>query len=395
MQGKPASCGCLPTGSSTVFIEGVGAVRSGLDCATGLITGGVGCVKVEGWPISVKDDPIASHLKGRHKSGPKTANGSRTVLVGNGAAKSGKNVDLDTLLGGPGGDGVYEVAYAVDPYKPLIDRLNRLRKKYNRRPLSAEEIRTIRGAKGAYLTQLENTISAMEQADLERVKTGHASGFAYMSRVTRSAAILANKYGSPDVPRGALFVGLIDSSFACHRLADYWGMEFPRTVLRGGPPPELGILLEETASRVIGRDAGRGFTKEVVDWLKDDNNVHHHFGEFMTVGFIRGPYVAAEAQERSDSRITNLPDVKSGYFAGQLGAKLAAGLIDPMDASRLMDWAYRENTTAPWSSFASSPQNLLETMRVAYNREHVGNGIPPFSANYPGWQPPEPPFPFR
>jgi uncharacterized Zn-binding protein involved in type VI secretion len=70
-------------------------VRVGLDRATGLIQSGVPSVTVEGYPISVVGDPIVPHLDGRHKSSPKTANGSRTVVVGNGGSSSGKSDSAD------------------------------------------------------------------------------------------------------------------------------------------------------------------------------------------------------------------------------------------------------------------------------------------------------------
>ena len=83
-QGSSASCGCAQTGCSTVTIEGAGAVRVGLDKATGTIQGGIASVTIEGLPISTERDPVNAHLDGLHKARPTTANAARTVMVGSG-----------------------------------------------------------------------------------------------------------------------------------------------------------------------------------------------------------------------------------------------------------------------------------------------------------------------
>lgn len=81
-QGSSASCGCPQTGSSTVTIEGVGAVRVGRDHATGKIQGGIATITVNGFPIATAGDPIDGHLHGFHNVDPRTANAARTVTVG-------------------------------------------------------------------------------------------------------------------------------------------------------------------------------------------------------------------------------------------------------------------------------------------------------------------------
>jgi hypothetical protein len=86
-EGSAATCGCLNTGSETVFIEDRGAVRAGFDHATGLIGGGVSHVTVEDYPISVVGAPIEPHLRHRHREGPKTARPAVTVTVGDGSGR--------------------------------------------------------------------------------------------------------------------------------------------------------------------------------------------------------------------------------------------------------------------------------------------------------------------
>lgn len=83
MKGSRATCGCAATGSSTVMIEGRGAVRATCDTAKGLIVEGVPTVTVEGYPISVMGDPVVPHGRGRCGSAT-TAGPCRTVLIGEG-----------------------------------------------------------------------------------------------------------------------------------------------------------------------------------------------------------------------------------------------------------------------------------------------------------------------
>ena len=80
----------------------------------------------------------------------------------------------------------------------------------------------------------------------------------------------------------------------------------------------------------------------------------------------------------------------------RLGSAIAGGMIFPMDAVRLTKWAFAAGTTAPWDSFRrwrGPTYSFLGRMRTQFNLEQeAGKGIPPFSVNYPGWQPPKPPF---
>lgn len=80
--GSPASCGHPATGSTRVFIMGLGVSRSGLDFAGGLITGpGQPRVIIETNPVSVVADLIASHGNSPHSAAVTTSIQNR-VLVG-------------------------------------------------------------------------------------------------------------------------------------------------------------------------------------------------------------------------------------------------------------------------------------------------------------------------
>jgi len=78
------------TGSTTVFANGEGVSRSGIDTAgTGLIGGGSPNVRVEGYNASWVGDPIAPHpCCGAPGCGPHcvatTANPSTDIIIGDG-----------------------------------------------------------------------------------------------------------------------------------------------------------------------------------------------------------------------------------------------------------------------------------------------------------------------
>ncbi len=81
IQGAAASCGDTNTGSTTVFAEGKGITRVGIDTAVGLINGpGSSTVFAEGYKVSLPGDLIAGHGKGSHAS-PITANPATTVFA--------------------------------------------------------------------------------------------------------------------------------------------------------------------------------------------------------------------------------------------------------------------------------------------------------------------------
>jgi len=382
-QGMSASCGCTHTGSKSVFIEGRGAVRSrGPDSAGGQIQGGVSSVRIGGDPISVEGDPIVPHLKGRHKSGPNTANGSRTVLVGGGgeqSPKAGEEGELYASLGG-----VYKVAVAADPYKPLIDRLNRLRRAYKQPPLSAEQIKIIRSAKGPYLKQLQNTISRLEKADHERRTIGTPSGYGYMSGVMNDAAKTAEWYGLTPVDEGRLFLSLLDASFASppsNAPDGYWQVELPRQWLRtGGKPSPQGQLIEGTAELIFKQNANEGFTAWVTD-VNPSSDVHHHWNELAIAGANSGGQFAVLAQKILDDPNVNPGDVNNGIIAGMIGDALWRGALSPTNATKLSDWMNKKDTTAPWSS--TNRELLLPKMVAEYNMQHPENPIPPIGGNYP------------
>jgi len=90
--GDLATCldGHTNTGSTTVFANGKGVSRSGIDTAgTGLIGGGSPNVRVEGYNASWVGDPIAPHPcfpnTGCDAHGiAKTANPSTNIIIGDG-----------------------------------------------------------------------------------------------------------------------------------------------------------------------------------------------------------------------------------------------------------------------------------------------------------------------
>jgi uncharacterized Zn-binding protein involved in type VI secretion len=81
-QGDAATCGHPNTGSSNVFANGKGITRVGMDSAVGIIVGpGMPTVLVNGSPVSLPGDSVASHGDSPHSSA-KTANPSSTVFAG-------------------------------------------------------------------------------------------------------------------------------------------------------------------------------------------------------------------------------------------------------------------------------------------------------------------------
>jgi uncharacterized Zn-binding protein involved in type VI secretion len=81
-QGDMATCGHPNTGSSDVFADGKGVTRIGVDSAGGPIVGpGMSTVLVNGSPVSLPGDSIASHGDPPHSSAM-TANPSTTVFAG-------------------------------------------------------------------------------------------------------------------------------------------------------------------------------------------------------------------------------------------------------------------------------------------------------------------------
>ena len=78
----PATCGDSQTGSSKVFLEGMGASRVGVDTAVGTITGpGSSKVFVEGSNLSLEGDAVADHGKNKHDA-PTTTSTLSKVFSG-------------------------------------------------------------------------------------------------------------------------------------------------------------------------------------------------------------------------------------------------------------------------------------------------------------------------
>jgi uncharacterized Zn-binding protein involved in type VI secretion len=81
-QGDAATCGHTNTGSTTVFANGKGITRVGVDSAGGTITGpGSSSVYANGSPVSLPGDSILSHGISPHDS-PVTASPSTNVIAG-------------------------------------------------------------------------------------------------------------------------------------------------------------------------------------------------------------------------------------------------------------------------------------------------------------------------
>jgi uncharacterized Zn-binding protein involved in type VI secretion len=78
----PATCGHSQTGSSKVFLEGMGASRVGVDTGGATITGpGSSKVFVEGSKLSLDGDDIADHGKNEHDA-PTTTSTLSKVFSG-------------------------------------------------------------------------------------------------------------------------------------------------------------------------------------------------------------------------------------------------------------------------------------------------------------------------
>ena len=81
IKGAAATCGHVNSGSTTIFAEGKGITRVGVDTAGGLINGpGSLTVYAEGYNVSLPGDAIVGHGKGAH-AGPKTTNPAITVFA--------------------------------------------------------------------------------------------------------------------------------------------------------------------------------------------------------------------------------------------------------------------------------------------------------------------------
>ena len=80
--GAAATCGHVNSGSTTIFAEGKGITRVGVDTAGGLINGpGSSTVYAEGYNVSLPGDGIVSHEDPPHDAAL-TANPAITVTAG-------------------------------------------------------------------------------------------------------------------------------------------------------------------------------------------------------------------------------------------------------------------------------------------------------------------------
>jgi len=103
-KGDLATCDHANTGSDTVFANGKGITRVGIDTAGGLINGGSDSVFVEGYKVSLPGDLIDTHGPDGSHAAETTENESQDVLCGDGGDPA---PDLDLTLDAIGGGGPY------------------------------------------------------------------------------------------------------------------------------------------------------------------------------------------------------------------------------------------------------------------------------------------------
>jgi hypothetical protein len=121
-----------------------------------------------------------------------------------------------------------------------------------------------------------------------------------------------------------------------------------RKVLGAGPHSG-GNVLEPMLDKIIENQGGSlGFNSNITDDISDINNMTHHVGEFLQVGFNRGSFVGKLATDAIDRNLTfgliqdkvNEGDIRSGYFSVMVGDALNDNKIKPNDAVKLFKWAY-------------------------------------------------------
>jgi len=234
-----------------------------------------------------------------------------------------------------------------------------------------------------------NTVQNLTDLDVRKI-----TSFEYVMRGAESAARIAEREQPYDggglmqklstVPdlTGRRFLDLMSVSFSQPNNPDRPHETAGRIVLSGGSRP-VGAAVEQTAAAVMGQKAGAGFTWVIPDSRDKDSTVQHHLNEFLHAGALSGVWSARAAQNHIDAWSVNPGDVLNGYFAAELGYATAwrgpgVNHLDPIDAVRLLRWAYGANQGAPWPSQTTPnpPESgLLPGMVEGYNKAHPGTPI--------------------
>lgn len=160
--------------------------------------------------------------------------------------------------------------------------------------------------------------------ELERLQRRDISSAEYFANILQHAAEL-----SPT--DAAQFVDLVHMAFSAPRQRPL--LEFARR-LGGAGPHEAGSLLESIYCAITRSRGGEtGFNRSIVDSNDANSTVTHHFGEFLMTGFARGAPLAALAAVVMDPVYTgNFGDLRSSFFASQVGSALARGELTPAEA---------------------------------------------------------------
>lgn len=168
----------------------------------------------------------------------------------------------------------------------------------------------------------------------------------------------------------------------------------PFRKILGAGPHSGGNILEPMFDKIIEEQGGSlGFNSNVTDDISKTNNMTHHVGEFLQVGFNRGSIIGKLSTDAIDRNLTfgliqdkvNEGDIRSGYFSVMVGDALNDNKITPTDAVKLFKWAYTTEhggKESPIFGAKETPEKYMnwkdykiESWIEAYNKAFTDNKI--------------------
>jgi hypothetical protein len=242
--------------------------------------------------------------------------------------------------------------------------------------LNATSAKAVAGLQAPFDKMFSATVDTLGQ-----LRDGKLSPSDYMVQVMSNASRISSDWAAakhlPASARNEAFARLVHFAFCAHRDDDS-GQKQDSTDLKrealGFGISDAGSLLEDAyrmtvAQRfstpgadpshpsVFGNGVGGGFNFNVQDRQSGGSTITHHFGEFLSAGFVDLLGQADPAVTHVDSPKANPADVRNGYFAVMLGKGLASGQLEPDQAVALTRWALTQPgpgaPPAPWGNPAA------------------------------------------
>jgi len=264
--------------------------------------------------------------------------------------------------------------------------------------LNAASAKAVAGLQAPFDSMFSATVDTLGQ-----LRDGKLSPADYLVQVMSNASKISSDWAAakdlPGSARNEAFARLVHFAFCAHRDDDSGQMQDSTDLKRealGFGISDAGSLLEDayrmtvaqkfstpaadpSHPNVFGNGVGGGFNFNVQDRQSGGSTITHHFGEFLSAGFVDLLGQADPAVTQVDSPKANPADVRNGYFAVMLGKGLASGQLDPDQAVALTKWALTQpvpgETAAPWGNpdagvddgrFLSASDFQLKTWLDAY-----------------------------